>query len=103
MPLIEVQTDAGPILVELAHGTGLKGVTTGEPTAVVGKAENSLEDVLASVSRVGEAAIKKLSALQIETAEVEVGVKFGGKGKFFFAEVAGEAALTVRLTFKGAR
>jgi hypothetical protein len=101
MALIEVQTAKGPILVEVTPGPGLKGTAATDPGAIIGKAETTLEEVLDAIARVGEAALGKLSELPIGTIEVTLGVKFSGKGKFFFAEAAGEAALTVKLGFKG--
>jgi hypothetical protein len=102
MALIEVATNKGPILVEVTPGPGLTGVAASDPETVIGTAAASLDQVLDAVNRVGEAALEKLSGLRIAGAEVQLGVKFGAKGKFFFAEVAGEAALTVKLSFKGA-
>ena len=101
MAVIEVPTAKGPILVEVRPGPGLTGTAATDPAAVIGTAENSLEEILDAIGRIGEAAWAKLSELKLDTAEISLGVKFSGKGKFFFAEVAGEAALEVKLAFKG--
>jgi len=98
MALLQVETDRGPILVEFEPGPGLTGASEASPGIM--KAENTLEDILDSIARVGAAASARLSQLKLEKAEVQLGIKFGGKGKFFFAEVSGEAALTVRLSLK---
>lgn len=101
MALLELDTGNGVVLVEFSPGPGLAGVSDADPTAVIAKAESSLDDVLDAITRIGDAACKRLSKLKIEQAALELGIKFGGKGKFFFAEIAGEATLTVRLTLKG--
>ena len=100
MALLELNWGQGSFLVEVKPAPGLAGTANADPQAVVGKAEASLEDILDSIARIGTVASEKLSALKIEKAEIQVGVKFGAKGRFFFAEASGEATLTVKLSLK---
>ncbi|TIQ38541.1 MAG: hypothetical protein E5X48_01335 [Mesorhizobium sp.] len=102
MALLEVASKHGTFLVEVKPGSGLAGTAAGDPLAIIGRAEATLEDILDSVGRIGAAASEKLSKIKIEQADLEIGVKFGASGGFFFAEVAGEATLTLKLSLKGA-
>lgn len=99
MSLLEVTSDHGTFVVEAVSPPGLRGVA--DIDDVVGVAEVSLEAVLDSIARIGNATAEKLAAMKVDQGEVTLGVKFSAKGGFFFAEVAGEATLTVKLTFKG--
>jgi hypothetical protein len=102
MALLEVGSAQGVFLVEVKAGPGLAGVANSDPQAVVGKAEASLEDVLDCIARIGSVASERFSKLKIERADLELGVKFGAKGGFFFAEASGEATLSVKISLKGA-
>lgn len=99
MALLELTSNHGNFIVETVSPPGLKGVA--DTDDIVETAEASLEAVLDSIARIGNATAEKLSAMKVEQGEVTLGVKFSAKGGFFFAEVAGEATLTVKLTFKG--
>lgn len=99
MSLLKVDSKYGTFLVEPVSPPGLKGVA--DTDNVIGTAEASLEEVLDSIARIGNATAEKLAAMKVNQGEVTLGVKFSAKGGFFFAEVAGEATLTVKLTFKG--
>lgn len=101
MALIEVQSGKGAFLVEVKPRPGLAGVADNDPETIIGKAEATLEQVLDSIARIGTAASEKLSQLNIDQADLEIGIKFGASGGFFFAEVAAEATLTVKISLKG--
>jgi len=102
MGLLEIASEQGTFLVEVKSDPGLTGAASDDPMAVIGKVEATLEDILDSVGRIGAVATEKLSKTKIERADLEIGVKFGASGGFFFAEVAGEATLKLKLSLKGA-
>ncbi|TAX33536.1 CU044_2847 family protein [Rhizobium leguminosarum] len=99
MSLLEVTSNHGTFIVETVSPPGLKGVA--DTDDVIDTASASLDAVLDSITRIGNATAEKLAEMKVDQGEVTLGVKFSAKGGFFFAEVAGEATLTVKLTFKG--
>lgn len=95
--ILEVPFEGGTVLFEASEPDGARGFSAGD---VLDRAEDTLDDAVATVVRVGKAFLGQLDALPFDSAEVTLGIKISGKGKFIVAEAAAEASLGVKITFK---
>ena len=94
--LVEVPFEGGLVVFSVGGQEGAEAYST---HAVSKRAEAALEDVLDTVTRIGENIGKKLSEIECAGAEVQFGVSFTGKGKFIVSEASASAALTFTLKF----
>ncbi len=97
--IVEVPFRGGSVLFE-APDAQLDGARGFSAEDVIEKAEDTLDDAIATVCRVGAAFADQLRTLKFDSAEVTLGVKIAGKGKFIVAEASAEASLQVKITFK---
>lgn len=67
---------------------------------MLGKAEDTLEQAVDTVIQVATAFGGRLAKVDFDSAEVSLGIKISGKGKFIVAEAAAEASLSVKIVFK---
>lgn len=95
--IVEVPFKGGTVLFEAPEPAGARGFSA---EGVIERAEDSLEGAIETVCRIGETFAEQLRTLPFEAAEVSLGVKVSGKGKFIVAEASAEASLTVKITFK---
>ena len=95
--IVEVPFRGGVVLFEAPETGGARAFSV---DSVIERAEDSLDDAIATVCRVGEAFAEQLKTLHFDAAEVTLGVKIAGKGRFIVAEASAEASLQVKITFK---
>ena len=96
--LLRFKTTHGGAVVVATHASGT--LMSASIDDRIQDAEASFEDVLATVQRVAASLHDALAAAPVDTAEVEFGLKFSGKGTIFVVEASAEATLSVRLTLK---
>ena len=95
--LLSVPFSGGEILFAAAGKTGAEAFS-GKQT--ISKAEDSLDEALDMVQKIAVAMSDRLSELQFESAEANLGLKITGKGKFIVAEASAEASLGFKIVFK---
>jgi len=99
--LINLSTPDGEVLFETS--IELEGVRpAGKIGDVIKTAESSLQASLKIVTALSSAIQKSISELgnMLESAEVEFGLKVGGKGSMYVVETSAEASIKVTLSFK---
>jgi hypothetical protein len=102
--LIRIPGAAGPILVEVPGPPGAVRAA-GRLDDAIADVATTIEDgfkTLESVARSFEATFLGLAS-SLESAELELGLQFTGKGSVFVVESEAEAAFKVKLVFEGPR
>ena len=98
--LLEFTQDGRQVLVS-AENDGPDIEPTLSLDDAVTKVTESLEKKFDSVVALGEAFGAALSKLNdVNTAELEIGLNFTGKGSVYVVETTGEASLKVKIQFK---
>jgi len=64
----------------------------------VEKIDNSLDTAMEAVRNVAESVVSTLTGLEVESAQVEVGFQFTGKGRLYVVEASTQASLKLTLT-----
>jgi hypothetical protein len=93
--------DGSTIAVEAAESSGGPVVRGARGGGAVTKAHETFEEALGHLRPVARATMNVLRDLSPDEVSVEMGVKFSAATGIVIASASGEAAFTVRLTWKG--
>ena len=94
--------DGGSIIVEAPEELAPAGVVrASKPGEVVRTAAHTLEDALDQTLRpVAQALMSQLAELKPQEAEISLGLKLSAEAGVVISKVAGEASITVKLTWQ---
>jgi Trypsin-co-occurring domain 1 len=96
--LLRFDSSSGPITIGI--GTSQDITAVGGLDSVIEKAEQSFDGVLRMVGAIAESFAENVSKTSAETAELEFGLQFTGKGTLFVVESQAQASLRVTLKFR---
>ena len=96
--VIEVPFKDGTVLFATLGSSGPEAYGGG-PTVM--RISETLDQILDQVREIGAALAARLSDQRFSSAEATFGVTFTGKGQFIVAEASAQAAITIKITFKG--
>jgi hypothetical protein len=97
--LLQIRTEDGDVFI--AARTPEDAVSAvGVRENALAKVDESLDDALVLVTRIARSFQRALADVDVESAEIELGLQFTGKGRLYVVESELQAAMTVRLTLR---
>src|SRR6185437_4732439 len=106
---VEVPSKFGPIHFEVdatgpVNGKAGPRATRDDAVAtdsLAGRATGTLENQLANIGRIVGATQSAMGNIAIDKAEVTLGIKVTGEGRFIVAKASAEASLTIKFEVSG--
>jgi hypothetical protein len=96
--LLEFETASGPVVIAIGSTQDI-GAAGGLDGALE-KTERSFEGALRMIEAVANSLASTLARTSADSAQVEFGLQFTGKGTLFVVESEAQASLKVTLSFK---